>query len=90
LPGYWGWGAWQRLLKSLGRSTLFWSSTKAPHTVFCSYGFRGFASGGLQRVGFNKNPPDGWLLLANTGFQPINGGFSLPDIQAATKPDVYK
>jgi hypothetical protein len=28
-------------------------------------------------------------LLANTGFQPINGGFYLPDIQAATEPDVY-
>jgi hypothetical protein len=58
--------------------------------VFCLCGFRRFASRGFQRVGFNKNFLDGWLLLANTGFQAINRGFNLLDIQVATEPDVYR
>lgn len=57
--------------------------------MFYLCGFRRFASTGLQRVGFNKNLLDGWLLLANTGFQPINRGFNLLDIPAATEPDVH-
>ena len=58
--------------------------------MFCLCGFRRLASRGFRGVGFNENFLDGRLLLANTGFQPINRGFNLLDIQGATEPDVHR